>query len=176
MEQLRLSRSREVLTPSVGADPLICVDTTSEHTQQVNKMENERTIVIKEKSEGGALKMAAIVAFVATSPFWFLLGVVVIGCFTGIVSDGGAWPWIALLVLSCLPAVRDRLSGKHDSKKLQDRINQLEHEAAETRLQLLHLQESIDFDTKLRVHQEQNSKVKNGTASQSRALEPVSRS
>ncbi|MBX3074121.1 hypothetical protein KF913_09345 [Candidatus Obscuribacterales bacterium] len=138
-------------------------------------MESERTIVIKEKSEGGALKMAAIVAFVATSPFWFILGVVLIGCFTGIVSDGGAWPFILLLAISFIPIVRDRLTGKQENKKLQERIHQLEHEAAETRLQLLHLQESIDFDAKLRVHQDQREIVKTGAVSTSRALEPVSK-
>ena len=42
-------------------------------------MDNERTIIIKEKSEGGALKLAAIVALVVTSPFWMVMGIVVIG-------------------------------------------------------------------------------------------------
>ena len=119
-------------------------------------MENERTVIIREKTEGGALKLAAIVAFVATSPFWFILGVVLIGCFTGIVSNGGAWPFIALLAISLIPVVRDRLSGKNENKKLQARIAQLEMEAADARLALLHLQESIDFDTTLRLHAEKN--------------------
>jgi hypothetical protein len=128
-------------------------------------MENERTVIIREKTEGGALKLAAIVAFVATSPFWFILGVVLIGCFTGIVSNGGAWPFIALLAISLIPVVRDRLSGKNENKKLQARIAQLEMEAADARLALLHLQESIDFDTTLRLHAEKNL-VNSGNSSQ----------
>lgn len=123
-------------------------------------MDKERTVIIREKSEGGALKLAAIVAFVATSPFWFILGIVVIATFASIFSNG-AWPFIALLALSMVPVIRDRLSGKYDSKKLQERIAALEMEAAESRLALLQLQESIDFDTTLRLHAEAQQVKKN---------------
>jgi len=126
-------------------------------------MDSERTIIIKEKSEGGALKLAAIVAFVVTSPFWLVFGVVVIGCITGVLTQGGAWPFIALLALSLVPVVRDRLSGKNDAKKLQERITQLEMEASATRLELAQLHESIAFDQTLKLHADQ-SKVTSAPA------------
>jgi hypothetical protein len=120
-------------------------------------MDNERTIIIKEKSEGGALKLAAIVALVVTSPFWMVMGIVVIGCITGILTEGGSWPYILLLALSMVPVVRDRLSGKHDAKRLQERITQLELEASSTRLELAQLHETIAFDTTLKLHAEQQN-------------------
>lgn len=119
-------------------------------------MDGERTIIIKEKSEGGALKLAAILAFVVTSPFWMVFGVVVVGCITGIMTEGGAWPFILLLALSMVPVVRDRLSGKYDSKKLQERITQLEMESSAARLELAQLHESIAFDQTLKLHAEQS--------------------
>ncbi len=119
-------------------------------------MDGERTIIIKEKSEGGALKLAAIVALVLTSPFWLVFGVVVAGCITGVLTQGGAWPFILLFALSMVPIVRDRLSGKNDAKKLQDRITQLEMEATATRLELANLHESIAFDQTLKLHAEQS--------------------
>lgn len=127
-------------------------------------MDKERTVIIKEKSDGGALKLAAIVALVATSPFWFVLGIVLIGCITGIVCDGGAWPLLTLLALSLIPVVRDRLSGKYDSKRLQQRIDQLELEASQTRLELAQLEEAMHFDSTLKLHA--TEKTSAGTASQ----------
>jgi len=138
-------------------------------------MDKERTVIIREKSEGGALKLAAIVAFVATSPFWFLLGVVLIGCITGIVSDGGHWIFLGLLALSMTPMIRDRISGKYDSKKLQQKIDQLELEASETRLALLHLQESIDFDANLKSHSQKNKAETKSASSSSQLVETVKR-
>ncbi len=131
-------------------------------------MDNERTIIIKEKSEGGALKLAAIVALVVTSPFWMVMGIVVIGCITGILTEGGSWPYILLLALSMVPVVRDRLSGKHDAKRLQERITQLELEASATRLELAQLQETIAFDTTLKLHSEQQNLKRPASA----AVEP----
>ncbi|MDZ4835367.1 MAG: hypothetical protein SGJ27_16440 [Candidatus Melainabacteria bacterium] len=120
-------------------------------------MDSERTIIIKEKSEGGALKLAAIVALVVTSPFWLILGVVVAGCITGVLTQGGAWPFIILFALSMVPIVRDRLSGKNDAKLLQERIRHLELEASAARLELAQLHETIAFDTTLKLHAEQNN-------------------
>lgn len=125
---------------------------------------HKETVIIKEKSDGGFLKIAAIVAIVMTSPFWLILGIVIIGCLTSIALNGGVWPWIALLVVSLIPPIRQRIAGSPDTKKLEMRIAQLEREADEARRQaaeatdnLLHLKDTIDFDRKL---QESGSQLK----------------
>lgn len=134
-------------------------------------MEGERTIIIKEKSEGGALKLAAIVALVVTSPFWLIFGVVVAGCITGVLTQSGGWPFIALFALSMIPVVRDRMSGKDEVKKLQERISQLEMEATAARVELAQLHETIAFDQTLKLHAEQNKPAKPAAH-----VEPVSSS
>ncbi len=118
-------------------------------------MDNERTIIIKEKSEGGALKLAAIVALVVTSPFWMILGVVVAGCVTGVLTQGGGWPFVVLFALSMVPVIRQRLSGKDEINKLHERIAQLELEATAARVELAQLHETIAFDQTLKLHSEQ---------------------
>lgn len=123
-------------------------------------MDGERTIIIKEKSEGGALKLAAIVALVLTSPFWLILGVVVAGCITGVLTQGGGWPFVVLFALSMVPVVRQRLSGKDEVKKLQDRITQLEMEATAARVELAQLHETMAFDQTLKLHAEQSTPAK----------------
>ena len=138
-------------------------------------VEKERTIIVREKSDNGALKVATLVAIVATSPFWFVLAVVLIGCIAGVVSDGGPWPYLVLLVVCLMPAVRDRMSGKYDSRKLQERIEQLEAEAADTGLQLLHLHETIDFDHKLKVGS-QDKATTTGGATPAKLVEVGNRS
>lgn len=128
---------------------------------------HKETVIIKEKSDGGALKIAAIIALVMTSPFWLILGIVIIGCFTSLAMNGGSWPWIVLLVISLLPPIRRRIAGT-DTKKLEQRIAQLEleaevarHQAAEATDNLLHLKDTIDFDRKLQESGSQlNLKVK----------------
>jgi hypothetical protein len=121
-------------------------------------MDGERTIIIKEKSEGGALKLAAIVAIVVTSPFWLILGVVVAGCLTGVLTQSGGWPFMLLLALSMIPVVRERLSGKSEMKRLHDRITHLEMEATAARLELAQLHETIAFDQTLKLHADEQSK------------------
>ncbi len=120
-------------------------------------VEKERTVIIREKSDGAAVKVAALVALVATSPFWFIIVITLVVALTSSFLHAGVWPFIFLLALSLIPAVRDRISGKHDGKRLEKRIEELEMDNADLRLQYLALQESIEFDTTLKLHAERST-------------------
>lgn len=119
-------------------------------------VEKERTVIIREKSDGGAVKVAALVALVATSPFWFIIGITIVVALSSSFLHAGVWPFILLTIFSLFPAVRERISGKHDSKRLERRIEELELDNADLRLQYLALQESIEFDTTLKLHSQRN--------------------
>jgi len=125
-----------------------------EPERKKHAMDNEKpTIIVREKSDGTAVKVATIFGLIFASPFIAVFGFLTIVSVVGIVF-GTMHFWVpylllALLVASLVPSVRERFSGKHDRKDLETRLHQLEKELSDARMQIQTLEEGADFQRKL---------------------------
>jgi hypothetical protein len=124
-------------------------------------MDKERTIIIKEKSADSASNLAKFalttMALFTVGPvlgIGLILAIIFVGCVCLYALSGqahaGIWLLATLLVISLVPALRERISGQLASKKLQQHVQQLELELSETKLQLAELQEGHDFHLQLK--------------------------
>lgn len=128
-------------------------------------MEQEpKVIIVKEKSDGTAVKMATIFGLICASPLLIVFGsltiISVIAIVFGTMHSLVPLLLVALLVASFLPAVRERLSGKHDSKALEERMALLEKELSDARQQILQLEEGADFQHKLKLSESAKMQIK----------------
>ena len=116
----------------------------------MDKIETEQFKVCLTRSEHPAVKVISILA---------LCGFLTTICTLAIVfGDAGPWITIGLLAISLHPAVRDRISGKYDAGRLEDRLTLLEMKLSETEKhlldaqhQILLLEEGADFEKKIGV-------------------------
>jgi len=141
-------------------------------------MKNEQIVVVHDKTDSTIVKLAKILALLAASPFIFMGSVVAIGAvmmITVVLIGSGAGvfqtvaPWLVALVLLCAlaPAVRYRISGKRQIVALKSKIQELEMELSETRLEVLKAHETAEFhktlnETKLK-NSESTIKLKEST-------------
>ncbi|HEY9787476.1 MAG TPA: hypothetical protein V6D17_18955 [Candidatus Obscuribacterales bacterium] len=119
-------------------------------------MVEKETIIIKEKSDGQAVKVAAIAGLTLTSPFWMVLGICAIPflfliVFMFFATLYHSLPWIlaAMLVVSLIPAVRSFITNKNEVIRLQQRVNDLEKELLDAKLHIHMLEEGASFDDML---------------------------
>ncbi len=129
--------------------------------------QHQQPIIIREKSESTVVALAKIVGLVAASPFilagavigmFVLLSVCLILVGTGTMAAGEIAPWLMAGIILCavLPAVRARISGKREIQTLKervqflnDKVQLLEVELSESRLEVLRVHESAEFHRKL---------------------------
>lgn len=116
----------------------------------MSKFEQDQYKVTVTKSDNTAVKIVTILALCLFFTTICVLGIVF--------SDYGPWVTICLLAISLHPSVRDRISGKYQSSKLEDRLTLLEVKLAQTEQQLmdaqhqlLMLEEGVDFEKKIGV-------------------------
>lgn len=132
-------------------------------------MNNDRLVVVREKNESTIVKLAKIIALVATSPLIFIgaifaivavmtVVVVLIGSGTSVFHSIAPWLLFTVLLFSLLPAVRERVSGKTQIKALKAQIQQLELDLSEARLEALKHHETAEFHKKLNASQPVSSK------------------
>jgi len=122
----------------------------------VSKIEQDQYKITVTKSDDTAVKIVSILA---------LCGFFTTICTLGIVfGDYGVWVTIILLAISLHPSVRDRISGKYEHGKLEDRLTLLEMKLAQTEQQLMDaqhqllvLEEGADFDKKVSVRESEES-------------------
>ncbi|MBS1953940.1 MAG: hypothetical protein JST89_07140 [Cyanobacteria bacterium SZAS-4] len=130
-------------------------------------MKNEQIVVLHDKTDSTVVKLAKILALLAASPFIFMGGMMAIGAvmlimFALIGSGAGVFqvaaPWLVALVLLCAlaPALQSRVSGKRQIAVLKNKIELLELELSETRLEVLKAHETAEFHKKLN-----ETKIKN---------------
>ncbi len=123
-------------------------------------MKNEQIVVVHDKTESTIVKLAKILALLAASPFIFVGGIIAIGAIMTILivligSGAGVFqtvaPWLVAVLLLCglAPAVRDRISNKHQIRALKGKIQTLELELSEKSLEVLKMLETAEFHRKL---------------------------
>jgi hypothetical protein len=123
-------------------------------------MKNEQIVVVHDKTESTIVKLAKILALLAASPFIFVGGIIAIGAIMTILivligSGAGVFqtvaPWLVAVLLLCglAPAVRDRISNKHQIRALKNKIQTLELELSEKSLEVLKMYETAEFHQKL---------------------------
>lgn len=123
-------------------------------------MKNEQIVVVHDKTDSTIVKLAKILALLAASPFIFMGSIVAIGAAMTILvvligSGAGVFqtvaPWLVALVLLCAlaPALQSRISGKRQIIALKSKIQELEMELTETRLEVLKAHETAEFHKKL---------------------------
>ena len=107
-------------------------------------------------SQAKGWAMAGIAALILLNPFTWLALIVVammgfvavlmggLGC-AALVQQYGFWCLAPLLILSLLGPIRERLSGKHQAKLLEQRLNALQTQMTETQMQLLHTEHELDY-------------------------------
>ncbi len=123
-------------------------------------MKNKQIVVVHDKTESTIVKLAKILALLAASPFIFVGGIIAIGAIMTILivligSGAGVFqtvaPWLVAVLLLCglAPAVRDRISNKHQIRALKGKIQTLELELSEKSLEVLKMLETAEFHRKL---------------------------
>ncbi|MBS2000855.1 MAG: hypothetical protein U0103_02010 [Candidatus Obscuribacterales bacterium] len=133
-------------------------------------MKNEQIVVVHDKTDTTIVKLAKILALLAASPFIFMGSIVAIGAVMMILvvligSGAGVFqtvaPWLVALVLLCAlaPALQSRISGKRQIIALKSRIQELELELSETRLEVLKAHETAEFHRRLNETKVQNSEA-----------------
>ncbi|HEY9730597.1 MAG TPA: hypothetical protein V6C89_01710 [Drouetiella sp.] len=141
-------------------------------------MKNEQIVVVHDKTDSTIVKLAKILALLAASPFIFMGSMMAIGAIMLIMvvligSGAGVFqtvaPWLVALVLLCAlaPALQSRVSGKREIIALKSKIQALEMELSETRLEALKAHETAEFHRLLNETKAQNSdttiKIKEST-------------
>jgi hypothetical protein len=106
--------------------------------------------------DGTVLKVAGIIGLVMASPFIAFIGLFALICvlvfgtlFFGSLQTVAPWALLTLTAVCLLPALRDRINGKHETEKLQWQIDCLQHELHEAKKQIMELEEGADFHRKL---------------------------
>lgn len=133
-------------------------------------MKNEQIVVVHDKTDSTIVKLAKILALLAASPFIFMGSMVAIGAVMMILvvligSGAGVFqtvaPWLVALVFLCAlaPALQSRISGKRQIIALKSRIQELELELSETRLEVLKAHETAEFHRRLNETKVQNSEA-----------------
>ncbi len=131
-------------------------------------MKNEQIVVVHDKTDSTIVKLAKILALLAASPFIFMGSIVAIGAVMMILvvligSGAGVFqtvaPWLVALVLLCAlaPALQSRISGKRQIVALKTKIQELEMELSETRLEVLKAHETAEFHKLLNETKTKNS-------------------
>jgi hypothetical protein len=126
-------------------------------------MKNEQIVVLHDKTDSTIVKLAKIVALTAASPFIFIGGIMLIGAIMMVlvvlIGSGASVfqtvaPWLVATLLLCalIPALRSRVSRKHEILQLKAKVQELEMELSETRLEVLKAHESAEFHRKLNEH------------------------
>ncbi len=119
-------------------------------------MKNEQIVVLHDKTDSTVVKLAKILALLAASPFIFMGSIMAIGAVMMVMvvligSGAGVFqavaPWLVALVLLCAlaPAMHSRVSGKRQIATLKNKIELLELELSETRLEVLKAHETAEF-------------------------------
>jgi len=130
-------------------------------------MKNEQIVVLHDKTDSTVVKLAKILALLAASPFIFMGSIMAIGAVMMVMvvligSGAGVFqsvaPWLVALVLLCAiaPAIHSRVSGKRQIAALKNKIELLELELSETRLEVLKAHETAEFHKTLN-----ETKIKN---------------
>lgn len=116
----------------------------------MSKFEQDQYKITVTKSDNTAVKIVTILSLCLFFTTICVLGIVF--------SDYGPWVTIGLLAISLHPSVRDRISGKYQSSRLEDRLTLLEVKLAQTEQQLMDaqhhllvLEEGHDFDKRIGV-------------------------
>ncbi|MBK9144870.1 MAG: hypothetical protein IPM23_20455 [Candidatus Melainabacteria bacterium] len=106
-----------------------------------------------EKQENTAVGIAKVLGLICVSPLLIIFGSVTLialaGILFGTMHEVAPWIILAICVSSLMPAIRDRISGKKELQAMQIQLEALRAELAETRLQMLELEEGHRFDRTL---------------------------
>jgi hypothetical protein len=105
----------------------------------------------------GALERVLLtIGLVAASPFIVVITLFAFACvvaisamFFGTMHTYAPWLLLAVMAICLVPAIRDRMTGKYETDRLQKRIEILEAELAEAKKEILEFEEGIDFHRKL---------------------------
>ncbi|MGD9683740.1 MAG: hypothetical protein AB7W16_21450 [Candidatus Obscuribacterales bacterium] len=114
-----------------------------------------------EKQENTAVGIAKVIGLICVSPLLIIFGSVTLialaGILFGTMHEVAPWIILAICVTGLIPAIRDRISGKKELQAMQIQLDALRAELAETRLQMLELEEGHRFDRTLETSTTQSS-------------------
>jgi hypothetical protein len=130
----------------------------------MDKQSSANLPVEKTKQPASALnKVLLTIGLVVASPFIFFLLFFVVACLTAIAAmlfgtmhEFAPWLFVTLLAIGFVPSIKDRVTGRYNSKELQKRVETLEAELSEARKHIHELEEGIDFHRQL---EQTNTKI-----------------
>jgi len=124
-------------------------------------MENLPDKPPQQQKENTAVGIAKICGLVCVSPLLIIFGsatiIALAAILFGTMHEVAPWIILAICVSSLMPAVRDRISGKKELQAMQIELDALRAELAETRLQMLELEEGHKFDRSLKTSSTESS-------------------
>ncbi|MCA9801189.1 MAG: hypothetical protein KC777_04345 [Cyanobacteria bacterium HKST-UBA02] len=113
------------------------------------------------KQENTAVGIAKVIGLICVSPLLIIFGSVTLialaGILFGTMHEVAPWIILAICVSSLIPAIRDRISGKKELQAMQIQLDALRAELAETKLQMLELEEGHRFDRTLKTSSTESS-------------------
>jgi hypothetical protein len=148
-EALKFQRQAGCLPPSC-AKLILRESLESDSMNELGPVKQQQ----QEPSIGKGLAIAGIAALIIFNPFaWVIIAfalVMALSLIAGgagfcmyLIGKFGAWTLVVLLAASFIGPIRDRISGKHELKKLQDQLAKANERYSE--LQQAHMQAEQDL-------------------------------